>query len=126
MFEDSCVKIITCADFRDDEPWKLKTDRCAFVLFYADWCGHCQNFKPEYEKFADVAQFIKVYAVNSGDNEEFIEKLTGTPAEVKGFPTLYLYANGEPVSTYDGERTWQKLLTAAKKLCSEKCLCDKS
>lgn len=125
MFENSNVKIITCADFKDDKPWCLKNDRCAFVLFYADWCGHCKNFKPEYEKFADIAQFIKVYALNSDDNREFIEKLNGTPAEVTGFPTLYLYSNGEPIENYDGERTWQKLLSSAKKLCNEKCKCDK-
>ena len=21
-----------------------------FIAFLADWCGHCQNFKPEWEK----------------------------------------------------------------------------
>ena len=25
--------------------------KCALVFFYADWCGHCQRFKPEWNKF---------------------------------------------------------------------------
>lgn len=124
-FNNTCIELLTCADFDNKEPWKLKNKRCAFVLFYADWCGHCQNLKPEYIKFADIAQFIKVYAVNSDSQSELLEKLKSKgPVQIQGFPTIWLYVDGEPFKEYSGARTWQELLKEAFELCNSKCKCD--
>jgi thiol-disulfide isomerase/thioredoxin len=126
-FNGTGVKLLNCADFQNTEPWKLKTKRCALVLFFADWCGHCQDFKPEYVKFADCAQFVRVYAVNTDKNSELMNRMNNSaaPMQVKGYPTIWLYKDGQPIKEYSGARSFQGLLKAAKKLCNEKCKCDK-
>lgn len=126
-YKDSSVKLLTGADFQDRQPWKLRDSRCAFVLFFAEWCGHCQNFKPEYIKFADVAQFIRVYAVDTGDESTLLKKLSDnklSPVKITGFPTVWIYSHGKPLKEYDGPRSWQALLSEAKKVCHENCGCD--
>lgn len=126
-FEDTLVKPLTGADFSDEKAWILKNPRCAFILFFADWCGHCQNFKPEYIKFADIAQFIHVHAINT-DAEENLMRRLGTKksrVQIEGFPTVWIYKDGEPLEEYSGPRTWQALLKKAKDVCNEHCKCDK-
>jgi len=111
MFEE-----LTGADFDDANPVNLKERRCAFVLYYADWCGHCQNFKPEYNKFADTAQFLTEGGVNYDQHQEFVDRL-----KLGGFPTVRMYHCGKYVGDYDGPRTSKDLLAKATKMCNEKC-----
>jgi thiol-disulfide isomerase/thioredoxin len=57
-----------------------------FVMYYAPWCGHCKNFKPDLEKFAAHVKDtnIVVAKIDMTENE-----LTGTT--IKGYPTIYWY-----------------------------------
>jgi thiol-disulfide isomerase/thioredoxin len=126
MFNRTSVKLLKGSDFHNEKPWELKNKRCAFVLFYADWCGHCNSFKDTYINFANVAQFIKVYAVNSDTEENLMKKLSHSksPVKIEGFPTIWLYKNGKPFKEYRGQRTFKSLNDEAKKLCNENCNCD--
>jgi thiol-disulfide isomerase/thioredoxin len=126
-FDDTLVKLLTGAHFEDKEPWKLKDNRCAFIFFFADWCGHCKNFKPEYIKFADMAQFIRVHAVDSQTETTLMERLNdeNSPLKIKGYPTVWIYRSGEPYEEYNGPRTSQGLLKRAMELCDEGCNCEK-
>ena len=124
-FDGTLVKLLNGAHFQDKEPWKLKDDRCAFILFFADWCGHCKDLKPEYINFADIAQFIRVYAVDTDCETTLMERLSdeNSPVQIEAFPTVWIYRNGEPYKEYDGPRTWQGLLKEAKIACNENCTC---
>jgi len=125
LFDGTSVKVLTGADFDNVEPWNLQDKKCAFVLFFADWCGHCRDFKPEYSNFADAAQFIRVYAVDSDANETLMNKLQNpdSPVQVQGFPTVWMYSHGKPLKQYEGKRSWQELLKTATKLCKAECDC---
>lgn len=126
-FDGTCVKELRCKDFENDPFWELKDKRCAFVLFYADWCGHCQDFKPEYINFANKAQFIHVYAFNTGKEETFFEKFgndPNNPVKIQGFPTVWKYCCGKPVEEYEDDRTLSALIKSAQELCDEKCHCE--
>jgi thiol-disulfide isomerase/thioredoxin len=121
-FKDSSIRFLTCADFEDEEPWKLKEPQCAIVLFYADWCGHCNNLKPVYAKFSDAAQFIEIAAVDTDANKALMEKISDK-LNITGFPTLIKYSNGEPVGELEA-RDYAGLMKGAMELCNTGCRCS--
>lgn len=74
-----------------------------FVMYYADWCPHCQSVKPAFQEFvssgfSDAGKKVAV---------EMVEEKS-IPADVKstiqGYPTFVLYkADGSTVE-YHGAR----------------------
>ena len=72
------------------------------VLYYADWCGHCKQMKPEWEKLVDM--FKGNQNINIADVESsYIDKLT-MPPTIIGYPTIKMYNNGKHVADYEGIR----------------------
>ncbi|KAI5839039.1 PDI protein A prpA [Morchella snyderi] len=86
----------------------LQSGHAAVVEFYAPWCGHCKNLKPDYEKVAkSLKGLAKVAAVDC--NEEKNKNLCAEQG-VQGFPTLKIFQpsgkKGSPsVIDYTGPRT---------------------
>lgn len=77
------------------------------LFFYADWCGHCQQFKQEWSNFEDWAKInnVKCDALNGDKNEELTKKYN-----IEGYPTiLKVNANGDLVTEYKGPRSSQGL-----------------
>ena len=76
------------------------------VLFYADWCGHCKRFKPDWDDLSkemnkDDKKMVKVnLGGDDSKNEEIMAKYN-----VDGFPTVALLNNGNLQQVYQGERT---------------------
>jgi len=76
----------------------------ALVMFYAPWCGHCKKLKPEFEMAnGDLlandppVTLVKVDCTEGG-------KDSCNRFEVKGYPTLKIFKNGELSSDYNGPR----------------------
>jgi len=83
---------------------KLAELETTLVMFYAPWCGHCKRLKPEFEKAGGIllgndppVQLAKVDCTEGG-------KDTCGKFEVKGYPTLKIFRNGELSSDYNGPR----------------------
>ena len=76
------------------------------VEFYAPWCAHCKALAPEYEKAAKSLDLAKVDATK---NEALAKRF-----EVKGFPTLLFFINGEPIK-YEGPRKAQGIINWVNK-----------
>lgn len=74
------------------------------VLFYADWCGHCQKVKPEWEKAASAINKDekKMIMVNCGEGTDEDQKVM-KKYNVDGYPTIIKFVNGTP-SLYRGDR----------------------
>ena len=91
------------------------------ILFYAPWCGHCQEFHPEFEKIAQVTKgLFKIGAVNCEKEEKLADKF-----RIQGFPTLiFLGENKKRIEEYQGDRDAKKIIEflfkKAKKIASKK------
>lgn len=99
----------------------VQSDEIWIVEFYAPWCGHCQQLKPEYIKVASALKgIVKVGAVNADDHQSI-----GGQYGVRGFPTIKIFGTNKrsPIE-FEGQRTAQGIadaaLAAAKAKVSEK------
>jgi thiol-disulfide isomerase/thioredoxin len=76
-----------------------------FTMYYADWCGHCQQAKPAFTEFAASGK-IKIgeqdCVVRMVSPEKEPEKAKGKT--IKGFPTFLLETTDGKVVEYTGER----------------------
>jgi thiol-disulfide isomerase/thioredoxin len=79
------------------------------VFVFADWCGHCTKFKPEWKKFEKMcaSHGIECEALNVDDssNTEFIKN-----NEVNSFPTIIVFKSAKEKKLYDGPRTSTDLM----------------
>jgi hypothetical protein len=62
-----------------------------FILVYADWCGHCQNYKPMWSKFEKtpgrVANIARVQETMFPKSSIKDAKIEGYPSVIKVTPT---------------------------------------
>jgi len=84
------------------------------VEFYADWCGHCKNLAPHFDRAAaNLDGVAHLGAVSSDDSPGLMSKYG-----VKGFPTLKLFtgatARDRRPSDYNGARTSGAMAAAVK------------
>ncbi|ODV91313.1 hypothetical protein CANCADRAFT_122300 [Tortispora caseinolytica NRRL Y-17796] len=101
----SGVKSLTPKDFTSEV---LDNDGVTIVEFYADWCGHCQNLKPTYEKLAKRLKGLATVAAvqcDAPENQELCSR-----HGVRGYPTLKIFRkpkNGKRAvpDDYRGERS---------------------
>jgi len=95
-------------------------------LVYANWCGHCQALKPEWDMFKKNLKMDKklankcgIFEVEDADTMKDIKikkiskKVNGGEVRVDGFPTLFKIVGGN-IEYYNGERSANSLLEWAK------------
>ncbi|WP_440008114.1 thioredoxin [Halomicrococcus sp. SG-WS-1] len=74
----------------------VESSNVVLVDFYADWCGPCKMLEPVVESVA--AETDAAVAKVDIDQHQGIAQQNG----VQGVPTLFLYADGEPVERLVG------------------------
>ncbi|CAI7844083.1 unnamed protein product [Closterium sp. NIES-53] len=92
-----------------DTNFKRKTKGHTFVMFYAEWCGHCKRLIPTWSQLADELK-------EAGRADISMASLLATehrahPATklVRGFPTLIWFHGARPVAQYEGDRSRESL-----------------
>ena len=90
-----------------------------FIAFLAPWCGHCQNFKPEWEKTKEyikkgrVGRRVRGHVVTTDD--KVMQQLPSTMKKPRGFPTMSLYKGMRHIKDYNGGRNMQEIIDFLKK-----------
>jgi thiol-disulfide isomerase/thioredoxin len=87
-----------------------------FVIFKADWCGHCKNTMPEFQKLMDEKlDNVEVIAIDSDKQPDLIKE-----HGVQGFPTIRMYpqglANKDTYEDFNGERNLDGFKTFLERL----------
>jgi protein disulfide-isomerase A1 len=106
---DEPVKVVVGKTFNDIV---LDDTKDVLLEFYAEWCGHCKKFAPEYEKLAKKLSDIDNLVIAKIDGSE-----NDTPIQIQGFPTIFFFPKGQkadPIS-YEGGRTAKDVYQFIKK-----------
>ncbi|GAX73180.1 hypothetical protein CEUSTIGMA_g633.t1 [Chlamydomonas eustigma] len=86
----------------------------ALVEFYAPWCGHCKSLAPHYSKAATILKASDPSVVIA-KVDATVESELGTKFDVKGYPTLKWFIDGELASDYNGGRDTDGIVSWIKK-----------
>lgn len=77
------------------------------VICKADWCGHCKQAAPEFQKLVDASPITlkngSVANVTMLDADADKDKLAGY--KVRGYPTILINNGADPIE-YPGNRTY--------------------
>jgi len=80
----------------------LKQKACdALLLVFADWCGHCQTYKPMWEDFAKLQGRTMLMAAVQDEQQKNVPSLE--EAKLQGYPTVVLFRKGSPPETISSE-----------------------
>jgi len=96
---------------------QLKNNEKVVVKFYADWCGVCKAFEPQFKRMTEETDgSIKFLEINAPDNPK-----ARLSAGVYSLPFFASYENGklkEKLSSAD-RKAVQQLIDGIKKTESE-------
>ncbi|OII74970.1 protein disulfide isomerase-related protein [Cryptosporidium ubiquitum] len=99
----SQVKVINGAQLKK----LIKENPVVLVEFFAEWCGHCKAFAPEYEKAAKVLKGI-VPVVAIDDQSDMAEY------GIQGFPTVKIFTEHSlKPKDFTGPRKAESVVNAA-------------
>lgn len=99
------MKVLHINDYSDVKKYNDLIKKVPMVtLFYADWCGHCQELKPKWRKLEKSLQQLNDKMVLARVNNSVMSEIEGDK-DIMGFPTIYYLENGSKKSEFKKERS---------------------
>ena len=83
------------------------------LFFYAPWCGHCSEMKPQYEAAADTLERDAV-DVTMARVDATVHVDIAAEHQLTGYPTLKWFEDGVS-TTYEGDRRAESIISWIKK-----------
>ncbi len=106
VFLIAVVAVLYGADVLQRRAYAEYQDTC--MLFYADWCGHCKSFMPQWTRFESAAprslQGTRTLALGSSSGNA-----AGALFGVSSFPTIIYVDRMCRRHDYTGPRTSESL-----------------
>lgn len=90
----------------------VNDDKPTLFLCYADWCGHCQRFKPAWAQIKRKLSSNKDVNVVEV-NYDFISLLPKSLQNIRGFPTIQIVKKGKVKKEYQGDREPESIVKFA-------------
>ncbi|KAF7267893.1 thioredoxin domain-containing protein pretaporter [Rhynchophorus ferrugineus] len=90
----------------------------SFVKFYAPWCGHCQRLAPTWLALAKAMEFNEEITIAKIDCTEY--RGLCSSYDVRAYPTLLWFENGQKLDRYTGERSLEELKKYVNKMAGAK------
>jgi thiol-disulfide isomerase/thioredoxin len=80
---------------------RIRKGPLTLVLVYADWCGHCQSFKPMMEQLESCPErSIQTARVR----EDMFPQSSISSAKIEGYPTLLLVKQSGEVASFKNDQ----------------------
>ena len=76
----------------------LNSEKKMLVLFYADWCPYCANFKPTFEEIDSSNLQKKAVLVNEAENPLWDR------FSIQAIPTMIAFQNGKILTRRDAKK----------------------
>lgn len=87
-----------------------KNNEPYIILFYADWCGHCQEIKPKYQQASNNCEtHFLILNQNANGASEIMKR-----ENIQGFPTIKKFMGRKMIEEYSGPRTVEGIVAFAK------------
>lgn len=93
------------------------------IKIYADWCGHCQNMKTDWERLIDelkkhykckrpgcVLTIASVRATDLGPNDPILQNTEYIPKDIQSIPQIMYISKGVRGLEYTNDRVYPEML----------------
>ncbi|KAK3088651.1 hypothetical protein FSP39_021908 [Pinctada imbricata] len=111
FLEDEVLPQVFPLDNENFEP--AIAEGLTFVKFYAPWCGHCKRLAPTWDDLSKKMvehDTVKIAKVDCTQYADICKK-----QQVRGYPTLILFKDGEKVTDYQKARDIESLVNFMNK-----------
>lgn len=93
---------------------KLLETKKVFVAVFMDGCGHCINFKPEWDKFKQTVKKMSSDSIIFETKSNLIEHFPKIREKANGFPAL-LYFNQNEFKDFNQETNYERTVNSLLK-----------
>ena len=116
----ACVQELVPQKFHDFMVWNRNGRdpvEHEIVIFYAPWCGRCQEMEGVFCATAHLVKFCSFGAFNCQKRCGHFQNIRADmPFLVKTFPTVIAFRHGMPVEEFQGKRDVPELIKFAMRL----------